>query len=189
MVRGQRVWRALPRHPIRAFLVVAFTLSILLILAACFSATSSTMPSFQFLAGRSPIPMVRDQDQSRNRGSLDFYSFAGDFESVCTAARSELTALGYTELPKQPDAFYDTREFQLCRNTPDGMILIRIMAHARLVVFSTPKNSQYSSPDRYSYRPESDWVSVEVAQQRYGGPWQGVKARVDALLWRMGLLK
>jgi hypothetical protein len=40
---------------------------------------------------------------------------------------------------------------------------MRIMARAKLIVASTPKNSQYSSPDRYTYRPQADWVSVEVA--------------------------
>lgn len=188
MLRAQRVWRALKEHPLRTFGVVALIVGLLLILVASLSSPSSTTPSFQFLAGRGPVPMVRDQDRPRaGAWSLDFYSFAGDFERVCAAAQSELSALGYTEMPQDPDVFFPTREYHLRQNSPDGMIMVRIMARAKLMVFSTPKNSQYSSPDRYTYRPQAGWVSVEIGQQHRGGLWQRIKARAGGLLWRMGL--
>jgi hypothetical protein len=55
------------------------------------------------------------------------------------------------------------------------------------MAFSTPRNSQYSSPDRHTYRPEVGWVSVEIGQQHRGGLWQRIKARAGGLLWRRGL--
>jgi hypothetical protein len=189
IARVQCVWRALKEHPLRAFGVVAFVVGFLLILVVSLSSTSSTLPSFQFLAGRSATPMSRDPDRPRGAWSLDFYSFAGDFESICAAAQAELSALGYTEIPRNPDDFFATREYRLRQSSSDGIIAVRIMAHAKLVVFSTPKNSQYSSPDRYTHRTEAGWVSVQVAQQRPGGLWQRIKARAGGLLWRMGLLK
>jgi hypothetical protein len=161
-----------------------------LILIASISSTSSTMPSFQFLAGRSPVPMVRDQEWRRGGSwSVHFYSFTGDFESICTAAQAELSALGYTEMPRNSDDFFATHEYRLRQNAPDGAIAVRIMARAKLIVASTPKNSQYSSPDRYTYRPQDGWISVQVAQWRGGGLWQNLKARASRLLWRMSLLR
>jgi hypothetical protein len=116
---------------------------------------------------------------------VDFYSFTGDFASVCEAAQAELSVLGYTEMPRSSGDSFATREYYLRRSSTDGMIRVRIMAGAKLIVASTPKNSQYSSPDRYTYRLQADWVSVEVAQQRPAGLWQNMKARASGLLWRM----
>jgi hypothetical protein len=131
--------------------------------------------------------MFHDQGQFRSGSwSSDFYSFAGDFESVCAAAQAELSALGYPEIPHPEDSFA-TREYWLRQNSSDGKIIVRIMARVKLMVVWTPRNSQYSSPDRHTYRFEPGWVSVQVAQQRRAGLWQSIKARAGGLLWKMGL--
>jgi hypothetical protein len=57
-------------------------------------------------------------------------------------------------------------------------------------VFTTPKNSHYTSPDRYSYKPESGWVTVEVDERRVPSWFQrNILAPVIMLLWRIGLLR
>jgi hypothetical protein len=188
MGRMRYVWAAVKRHPIKVSLGAVLAASILLFLTALGSYISATGPSFQFLAGQSPAFALRSRDILSNRWQHDFYSFPGDFQSVCAAAQSELSALGYVSVPQSPDVFFPTREHQLSPGPSGGVITVRIQDRAKLAVFTTPENSQYTSPDRYSYKSESGWVSVEVYERR-SPPWvqRKVLYPVSVLLRRMGL--
>jgi hypothetical protein len=111
-------------------------------------------------------------------------------QSICAAAQSELIARGYVEAPRSGGDFFPTREFRLRQGPSGELITVRLLASARLKVYSTPRNSQYSSPDRYEYRLEAGWVSVEVDEHRRPS-WvqRHVTYPVRGLLSRMDLYK
>jgi len=184
------------RHPVKVLCVVALLVSFLVILGASLCTAPSPMPSFQFLGGRSPVQTIRDQDTvlGWGRDSLDYYSFVGDFRSVYAAAESELTALGYVKVTSWflgfLDRFSSMRMYRLSLGPSGEAITVQILRSKRLVVFSTPKNSQCSSPDPYEYRLEDGWVSVEVCVHR-NPSWLQVHVvhPVSWLLWKMGLYK
>jgi hypothetical protein len=167
MAYARHAWAVVKKHPIRSGLAVVLVLGVLLILAARRATVTPAVPSFQFLAGQSPVLRGRDdRDIWWETVSQDLYSFRGDFTSVYEAARAELSALGYTESRRTPgdEYAYDMRQFSLGMSRPDGHITVRIMTGVKLVVVSTPPNSQYPTPTRYSRRPEVGWVSVEIRQ-------------------------
>lgn len=143
------------------------------------------MPSFRFLSGQAPVSAVAKKDimDDLSRKSLNRYSFAGDFQSVCNAAHAELSALGYVET-KHPSGDPDKREYRLRTGLPDRLVTVWILDHSRLIVYSSPKDSEYSTPDRCEYKWQEGWVSVEV-RHAYRGPWPS-----DDLEWMvMGLLR
>lgn len=181
-------WRAMKKHRIKTCLAVILVANALLIAVVVWCLPSQAVPSFQFLAGQSPLKVVQDQNTGWDRLSQKLYSFAGDFENVCTAAQAELSALGYTQVPQYPGQLFVTREYRLYRRSSDETITVRIMADAKLTVLSTPKNSQYASPDRYDYRRQAGWLAVEVDRRGSQAPlWEGVASGANRLFRRVGL--
>jgi hypothetical protein len=175
------------RHPVTVLGVTAIGASFLAVLLARVTVTSAPTPRFRFLAGQSPIRTMRSSGGwTGNRH--DTYSLAGDVQSLCAAAQSELTALGYVVVARSSGDYFPTRGYRLAPGPSGEAITVRILSSARLRVFATPENSQYFSPDRYEYRREDGWVSVEVDEYR-NPSWlqRHVTYPVQSLLSRMGL--
>jgi hypothetical protein len=187
MGRVRHVWEGVRRHPVTVLGVTAIVASFLAVLLARLPVTSAPTPRFRFLAGQSPIRTMRGSGGwTGNRH--DTYSLAGDVQSLCAAAQSELTALGYVVVARSPADYFPTREYRLAPGPSGEAITVRILSSARLRVFATPENSQYFSPDRYEYRREDGWVSVEVDEYR-NPSWlqRHVTYPVQSLLSRRGL--
>lgn len=176
------------RHPVRTGLLAVSFVAALLVLIAILSSAPLALPSFGFLAGRNPALTLRNQTRVSGKHTQVFYSFTGDFQAVCDAAQAELSALGYAPLKVQPGVFFPTREYRLDAGSSGERVSVRIMAGAKLVVIRTPRNSQYITPDRYTYEPEPGWIAVEVLQKRRMS-WFRVYVTwpVRRLLWRLGL--
>jgi hypothetical protein len=184
-------WETVRRYTVRVFWVIALTVGLLSILAACYlPPTSARTPPFRFLGGQSPIREIHDSAGGGGRRSHYTYSVPGNVQEICAAAQSELSALGYGDVMERLDNTYPMREYRLRQGPSGEVITVRVISSLRLRVYSTPKNSQYSSPDRYGYQREADWVSAEIDVYR-GPSWlqRHITYPVRNVLWRMGLSK
>lgn len=172
-------------------LVVLLLIAGVSVLALIPAPAAPPMPSFQFLSGQVPVSTVTERDvfDFLSRKSLCRYSFPGDFQSVCNAAHAELSALGYVEM-KNPSGDAYRREYQLRTGLPDRLVIVQILDHSRLVVYSSPKNSEYPTPDRWELKWQEGWISVEIRHE-YRGPWLSDNvARIgEGLLHKVGLRK
>src|SRR4030042_5016079 len=102
----------------------------LLVLAGLLRRPVSTpMPVFNFLSGRGQAIHVEDA-KSVHKAEGDFYSFKADFNDVCAAARSELSALGYVEnsFPGQQPRSCD---YWLQGPRPGDSVIVRIHENHR----------------------------------------------------------
>lgn len=188
MVHARGIWAAVRRHPVRTGLLAVSFVGVLLVLIAILSSVPPALPSFGFLAGRDPALTLRDQVRISRKHTQVFYSFTGDFQAVCDAAQAELSALGYAPLKTQPGVFFPTREYRLDAGSAGERVNVRIMAGAKLVVIRTPKNSQYVTPDRYTYEVERGWITVVVLQERRMSRLRAyVTWPVSRLLRKLGL--
>lgn len=160
--------------------VVAVILGILLVLLAFPRRNSQPIPSFQFLSGRGPAIRLESHFGERWHDDTRFvYTFQADYNDVCADANSELLALGYviTKLPVQVPRY---REYMRRNKAPIDLDKVLILDKTKFAVYSTPKGSKYSSPDRHTIHYRDGWVTVEIMQQRppsgLQGKWRIFKA-------------
>lgn len=152
------------RRVVKISLAIIVIATILLSLLVLLTLDSGSRMTFGFLDGRALTARIeRNPGRSAFRTTRDVYSFKADFNDVCAKVDAELTALGFTRLMDMPDS--DMREYRL-NNSSNKLILVRVLNRNILSVYSTPKSSKYSNPDRHEYRWRSGWVSVEIAQTR-----------------------
>lgn len=182
--RRRRIWPVVGL----VVLILLAGASLLLLIPA---PAAPPMPSFQFLSGQVPTWAGTEKNvlHDLSRESAQVYSFAADFNSICDAAHRELLSLGYVETPLlHPDP--SMRMYQLRTGLPDELVMVHILDRHRYVIYSTPKNSEYTLPDEGRYDYEPGWVSVDIRQE-YRGPWlsDSVERRGIDLLHRAGLRK
>jgi hypothetical protein len=111
-----------------------------------------------------------DQNRYGRRQVTDIYSFAGDFNDVCAMANTELTSLGFVEETRPGDESH-RRRYRLVGKRPGEFSTVTIMDNHKSSVYSTPANSEYSSPDVQSYHFSDGWVAVEVSQTQRTLGW------------------
>jgi hypothetical protein len=189
VARAAYTWETVRSHPVAVLCILSLIVGFLTVLTACLTTAPAHMRAFQFLGGQRPIQVVR-YSAGGDTDLCSIYSVPGDVQASCAAAQSELSALGYADVTRPLDYSFYTREYQLRQGSSGEAITIRIIGSARLRVYSTPKNSRYSSPDRYRYKREADWLSVEVVEHR-GPSWlqRHIAYPVRNLFWRLGLYK
>lgn len=124
-----------------------------------YSRPEPSMPSFSFLGGRKPAYHITNNSRTQYRITQDIYSFEADFDDVFPKANSELLALGFVDTT---DSGLWYRDYELRSGLPYERISVRIYKKHKLLVFSTPESSDYSSPDQYEFQNRDGWVSVEV---------------------------
>jgi len=56
------------------------------------------------------------------------------------------------------------REYRLANATSARAIVVNIRDRQYLKVYSTPKSSKYSTPDRYVYHHRNEWVCIEISR-------------------------
>lgn len=167
------------RSVIKKSFVVAITISVLLTLLGLLRHYSKPVPSFQFLSSRGPAICIKEAD----RKTRFVYSFEADFNDVCADANIELSVLGYvdTTRPRQEPR---SREYMFRNKVHGGSVTVSIIDRHKLSVYSTPRRSEYSSPDLYAYHYRIGWVSVDIVQSRRPSVfWQKLLYWPNRLLW------
>jgi len=177
---NQQLGKIMKRSLMIKSCVVAVILGILLVLLAFPRRNSQPIPSFQFLSGRGPAIRLESHFGERWHDDTRFvYTFQADYNDVCADANSELLALGYviTKLPVQVPRY---REYMRRNKAPIDLDKVLILDKTKFAVYSTPKGSKYSSPDRHTIHYRDGWVTVEIMQQRppsgLQGKWRIFKA-------------
>lgn len=138
-----------------------------------YSKPASSMPSFNFLNSRKPVYHCKNTHLGK-KITRDIYSFEADFDDVFPDANKELLALGFADKTR-PDPGPWTHDYWLRKGLYE-QINVRIHRRQKLGVYSTPKSSDYSSPDRYEFHIRDGWTSVTVSVEVV--PW-----RVRFYLW------
>jgi len=154
------------RSVIKKSFAVAITIGVLLTLLGLLRRYSKPMPSFQFLSSRGPAICIKEAaSKTLDRKTQFVYSFEADFNDVCADANAELSALGYvdTTRPRQEPR---SREYMFRNKVHGGSVTVSILDRHKLSVYSTPRRSEYSSPDLYAYHYRVGWVSVVIVQSR-----------------------
>jgi len=107
-----------------------------------------------------------------NNITEDIYSFEADFDDVFPDANKELLALGFADKTRSGSEMWH-RDYLLLNGSYER-IWVSIHKRHKLGVYSTPKSSDYSSPDQYEFHYREGWVSVEV--------------RVETVKWKIRFL-
>lgn len=154
------------RPVIKISLAIVIIIGIFLALFGLLSRDSMPTLSFNFLRGRELTSCIKaDPGRSVYRTTRYVYSFEADFNDVWSKANAELSALGFVTGTFRQDE-PRIREYQLRGKRNDELVTVRILDRHKLLVYSTPKSSQYSSPDRHEYHYRYGWVTVDIAQRR-----------------------
>jgi len=125
-----------------------------------YSRPEPSMPSFSFLGGRKSAYHSTNNSRTQYRITQDIYSFEADFDDVFPKANSELLALGFVDTT---DSGLWHRDYEFRSGLPYERIRVRIYNKHKLLVFSTPESSDYSSTDRHEFHTIDGWVSVTVS--------------------------
>ena len=164
---SQQRGKVLKKSRVKKVCAIVIIVSIALVTAALLLNRPTPVPSFKFLASRKPLIRVKhNADKSLIPETHLTYSFEADFNDLHTKARSELLALGYVEniRPQDPP---DVRTYRLSDQRGDTRI--DILDKHRYKVYSTPRNSEYPSPDRVEPHYAEGWISVTITQSRHPG--------------------
>ena len=185
MIAG--VGKVMKRRVVKISLAICVVVGILLVLLAVLTGDWGPEMSFGFLDGRALTARIeQDPGRSAYRTTREVYSFEGDFNEVLAKVDAELLALGFKVDPSiARGAFFLRHEYQLANSTSARAVVVRLRDGAELKVYSTPKSSKYSSPDRYEYHQKNGWVSIEIARRRLRSwPPQYFLVRLQVMLHR-----
>jgi len=115
-------------------------------------------PAFRFLADREP-DYCHKWDHKGTKSAVYIYSFPAEFDDLCEAARTELTALRFEESPDSA--------------TPDSVHeFTRSVRTDFIVTLQVAKLDDDSTEGRIVYGHEPGWVCVEIIQTRKRLSWR-----------------
>ena len=142
------------KHIFKIFPICVIVIVLLLILFMLLPCTEE-IPSYRFLAGRSPVA-CRDVI----KGSVDkcySYSFEADFNDVCSNAEAELISEGFVDrtLPRRKSL---KRDYWLPGKFPRGPIKIMINNNYEYIEHPISKKGEL--------HPRDGWIVVEIAYWR-----------------------
>jgi len=162
MIAGVR--KIMKRRVVKISLAIFVVIGILLGLLVVLLLDTGLETSFDFLDGRT---MTGPIDQAHHSHIIkgEVYSFEADFNDVCAKAGAELLELGFSS---KRGFDRDPRRCSYARHKSASIrqLGVMIIDKHRFSMYSTPKSSEYSSPDRYQYHYEEGWVSVEIVRTR-----------------------
>ena len=166
MIAG--VGKVMKRPVIKISLAIFVVVGILLGLLVVLTRDWGPETSFGFLDGRALTARIeQDPGRSAYRTTREVYSFEADFNEVFAKVDAELSALGFKVDPSVVrGAFFLRHEYKLANATSAKAVVVSLRDGAELKVYSTPKSSKYSSPDRYEYHQKNGWVSIEIDRRR-----------------------
>jgi len=108
--------------------------------------------SFGFLDGRTLTARIKKHPgRSSNRTIREVYSFEGNYIDVCAKVDAELLARGFMVSFAPPTEIFGWRKYLLANAASAGITFVTIRDRQYLKVYSTPKSSKYSTPNRYVY--------------------------------------
>lgn len=142
--------------------------------------------SFGFLDGRTLTARIKkDPGRSSYSTIREVYSFEGDYIDVCAKVDAELSAKGFKVNFARPGETFRRHEYRLANTASARAIVVEIRDRQYLKVYSTPKSSKYSSPDRHEYHHKNGWVTVEIIRMRLRSwPPQYFLIRLELMLRR-----
>jgi len=158
---NQKRRRIMKKSRAKKVYAIVIIVCIALVTAALLLNRPTPTPSFKFLDGREPMTRLKVLPGEQ---TLFICSFEADANDVCDSAHSELSALRYLEItpPSNPPL---ARKYEL-RNRRRTTTIVILDKH-RYNVYSTPQQSEYSSPDRLESHYADGWVSVQITQRIY----------------------
>ena len=114
-----------------------------------------------FLVDREPVHCYKEHHENKQT-ALYVYSFPAQYDGLCEAARTELTALGFSESPASatPDRCYEFTRSD--RRT-----------HVSILLQEAKFLSEESTEERLVFGHEPGWVCVEVLEQHHQGSLLG----------------
>jgi|WetSurMetagenome_2_1015567.scaffolds.fasta_scaffold135840_3 hypothetical protein len=150
---------------IKKICAAVIAIVVILILAAILLPKSAPVqvPTFKFLSGRTLTAQV-ETDQSGYRQISYVYSFEADFNDIVMEVNSELTALGYRQIPPSPQSYI--LQYTLSSNKLTDGIMVYIRQNSKMNVYLPPENSDFKIRTRYIYGSKKGWVSIEVKQRQ-----------------------
>lgn len=164
---NQKRGRVIKKSRTKKVYAIVIIVCIALVAAALLLNRPTPTPSFKFLASRKPLIRVKHTAEKSLSPTIHLtYSFEADFNDVHAKARSELLALGYLEASLPQDS-PDARAYRL--SDQRGYTNIDILDKHRYKMYSTPRNSEYPSPDRVEPHYADGWISVTITQSRHPG--------------------
>ena len=184
MVSG--VGKVMKRRLIKISAAILVAVGILLGLALQLVRDRGPEMSFGFLDGRTLTARIKKEPgRSSYRRIREVYSFEGNFIDICAKVDAELLAMGFMVSFAPPTETFGWRKYLLANAASAGTIFVTIRDRQYLKVYSTPKSSKYSSPDRHEYHHKNGWVTVEIIRMRLRSwPPQYFLIRLELMLRR-----
>lgn len=138
---------------IKKLFVAVAVIIVLLVLIGLVPWRTRTNPTFQFLSGQNPV------NREKNESDIKYYySFEGDFNDVSQKAITELAALGFRNTGASSPPTYDYYR-------ASDKTRVTILDRHRYEAYTTPNNSDYSSPDNGKFHfYEDGWISIVIIQ-------------------------